>query len=113
MPDVMIACGANEKNMAITLERYELEQIVAETAYRSAQLASQKTVEALGIACPFLSVREAGKKYGAKRVNKWIKQGRVNPVNDGGNSAYRVSVSELLYAALGEEAFMFYQPKKR
>lgn len=96
----------------ITLERYELEQIVSETARRSAQLASQKTVEALGIASPCLSLREAGKKYGTKRVNRWIKQGRVKKVHDGGNSAYRVSVSELLNAALGEDPFSFYNPKK-
>lgn len=99
---------------AITLERYELENIVAETAYRSAQLASQKTVESLGLACPFLSLREAGKKYGTKRVNRWIKQGLVTKRNDGGNSSYRVAVSELLYAALGEDAILFYQkPVKR
>ncbi len=97
---------------AITLERYELEQIVSETAFRSAQLASQKTVEALGITCPFLSLREAGKKYGAKRVNRWIKQGVVKPVHDGGTSPKRVIVSELLNAAIGEDAFRFYTPKK-
>lgn len=96
----------------ITLERYELEQIVAETAYRSAQLASQKTLESLGMACPFLSLREAGKKYGTKRVNKWIKQGVVKPVHDGGTSPKRIIVSELLNAALGEDAFRFYTPKK-
>ena len=96
----------------ITLERYELEQIVSETAIRSAQLASQKTLESLGMACPFLSLREAGKKYGLKRVNRWIKQGLVKPVHDGGTSPKRVIVSELLNAAIGENAFQFYTPKK-
>ena len=95
----------------ITLERYELEQIVSETAIRSAQLASQKTLESLGMACPFLSMREAGKKYGLKRVNRWIKQGLVKPVHDGGTSPKRVIVSELLNAAFGESAFQFYTPK--
>ncbi|MDE6493100.1 MAG: hypothetical protein K2O66_03740 [Bacteroidales bacterium] len=96
----------------ITLERYELEQIVSETAIRSAQLASQKTIEQLGVAPPFLSLREAGRQYGARRVNRWIKQGLVKPVHDGGTSPKRVIVSELLNAAIGENAFRFYTPKK-
>ncbi|MCM1170285.1 MAG: hypothetical protein NC048_09885 [Bacteroides sp.] len=94
---------------SITLERYELEQIVSETALRSAQLASQKTLELAGMACPFLSLREAGRVYGAKRVQRWIKKGAVNPVHEGGNATARVVVSELIQAAIGEEAFQFYK----
>lgn len=97
---------------AITLERYELEQIVSDTALRSAQLASRKTVEMLGLACPFLTLSEACKTYGRKRVLRWVKQGVVRKVSDGGNSACRLSVSELMQAAIGEDGFTFYKTLK-
>ena len=49
----------------------------------AAELGAQKALEKAGISKPFLKLREAQRLYGTAIVNRWIREGLINPVKDG------------------------------
>ena len=93
-------------------EKIEFERLVAKTAMKSAQLAAQKALELAGLTAPFLTLRGAYKTYGSRRVKRWIENGMVKPVREGGNAAARVPVTQLIEAAIGEDSVLFYNKTK-
>ncbi len=93
----------------LVLEKIELERFITATSAKAAQLAAQKALEMAGIASPFLTLRGAYKKYGEKRVKRWIERGSVKPIHEGGNASARVPVAELINAAIGEESIQFFK----
>lgn len=94
-------------------ERMEMERLMAKTAMKAAQVASQKTLEMAGLTAPFLTFRGACKTYGSRRVKRWIKDGAVKPIHEGGNAAMRVPVTQLIEAAIGEDSVLFYNKTKQ
>lgn len=96
----------------MTIARVDLERYIAKTAARSAQLAAQKTLEMAGLAAPFLTTNKANKQYGRIRVERWVKNGLVKPIREGGGAAVRLPVSELIAAAMNEDGVFFYDKHK-
>lgn len=93
----------------VIMEKIEFERFITTTAAKSAQLGAQKALEMAGIVCPFLTMREAYRKYGKNRVARWIDRGIVKPLREGGNTSARVPVAELINAAIGEESIRFFE----
>lgn len=65
---------------------------LTETEYRNAlldaaELGAQKALEQAGILKPYFKLREAQRRYGASIVNRWIREGLVNPIKDGSRNA--------------------------
>ena len=53
----------------------------------AAEMGSLKTMMLLGKLNPFIKLKEAQKMYGASVVNRWIKEGLIQPIKDGPNNA--------------------------
>lgn len=60
---------------------------------------------------PYLSRRDANRKYGEKNVKKWIDAGLVNLIQDGPNMKYRLSVIELEAASSVSNRAIFFTCK--
>jgi hypothetical protein len=57
----------------------------------AAELGAKKALEEMGLIKPFIKLGEAQRMYGTKIVNRWIKDGLINPVKDGvRNSTVRI-----------------------
>ena len=69
------------------VELFEIEMIV------------QATLEQLGVLQPFMSQAEAFKMYGRGKVERWTKEGWINPVHDGTASKKRFGRLELISCA--------------
>lgn len=96
----------------MTIDRMDLERYITAAVARSAQQAAQKALEMAGIAAPFLTANKANKQYGRIRVERWIKNGLVKPIREGGGAAMRLPVSELIAAAMNEDGVFFYDKHK-
>lgn len=96
----------------MTINRMDLERYITAAVARSAQQAAQKALEMAGLAAPFLTANKANKQYGRIRVERWIKNGLVKPIREGGGATIRLSVAELIAAAMNEDGVFFYTDKK-
>ena len=67
---------------------------------QAAEVGARRALIGAGLESPTLSYRQAAKQYGTDTLRRWIKEGVVNPVQDGINSMKRYSVMELMSAAL-------------
>lgn len=67
----------------------------------AAELGARKALEEVGIAKPYLKLREAQRLYGQSAVNRWIKDGLIKVVKDGNrNSSVRISRIQLETVAM-------------
>lgn len=53
----------------------------------AAELGAKKALEEIGMLRPYLKLNEAKRLYGPSIVNRWIKEGLINPVKDGERNA--------------------------
>lgn len=53
----------------------------------AAEMGAQKALEAAGVIKPYIKLREAQRKYGVSIVNRWIREGIITPIKDGGRNA--------------------------
>ena len=73
--------------MSITLELFELRNLLADAA----ELGATRALIHVGQLRPFLSQSEAYKIYGRKLIERWIKEGLIKAEKDGArNSGVRL-----------------------
>lgn len=53
----------------------------------AANIGAIKALSEIGAIKPFLKLREAQRLYGTSVVNRWIKEGLINPIKDGNRTA--------------------------
>lgn len=63
-----------------------------ETEYRNAlldaaEMGAQKALIEVGLLKPYFKLREAQRRYGEAIVNRWIREGLITPIKDGGRTA--------------------------
>jgi len=52
-----------------------------------AEIGAQKALEKAGLLKPYLKLREAKRMYGPAIVERWVREGLVDKIKDGDNSA--------------------------
>jgi hypothetical protein len=67
----------------------------------AADLGAQKALIEADVIKPFLSLREAHRKYGQAVVNRWIKEGLIRPGKDGENNA-KIRIDRLAIDAVSK-----------
>ena len=71
------------------------------------------TLEKLGLLKPYVSQAKAFKLYGRTNVERWVKEGWVNPVRDTETSSKRYNIWELEKIALNNNVLKKYENEKR
>ncbi len=69
--------------MEITMDFDQLQKLMVDCV----ELGTMKTLVEMNILKPFLSKREAYKKYGRGTVDRWIREGNLKAVKDGSTSS--------------------------
>ena len=78
--------------MAVTIEKYELIKMMADTI----ELGANRALIEAGLLRSHLSGTQANKKYGESNVRRWIAGGLITPLKDGNkNSAVRLDRIQL------------------
>lgn len=77
--------------MDITLSETRFAEIIE----RAVELGARRALIASGQENPTIKRSEAIKLYGQSYIDRWVKEGLIEPIQDGFKSGYRYSVMDL------------------
>ena len=74
------------------LEEFQLEQLLSSAA----ELGAKSALRQMGVDKTQISKAEAYRRYSRRRIDRWVREGKITPVKSKGSVLFNVSELEVL-----------------